>query len=269
MKTTARLKLKNRFPGKFHSDQALPYPVTIIILVWNAVKQTFILLESIIELPLPQNAELLFVDNGSTDTTPDYLKQHQLKIIRNEHNLGYTKAVNQGIQACTTDVVLLNNDTAILQQNWLASMQQTAYEHNGIVGCRLINYEGKVVHAGGTIDRETLRGVNMQCDNFDYRFVFECPYVTFGCVYLRRDIIESVGLLDERFFAYCEDADYCLRSRGAGFRILVDGRVNLLHRGNATSKANKIDNQELIENSYQEFRKKWQFHEFLDIALPA
>ncbi len=247
-----------RKPKRLNNGPPLPRPVTIIVLTWNAVAETMTLIDSIREQPLPENVDLLFVDNGSRDYTVDLLMKLGLRVVINPTNLGYTRGVNRGISETTNDVVLLNNDAALVHKDWLELMQQTAYiEGVGVVGCRLIGHNGEVLHAGGQIDHETWEGTNIHCKLDERREVLDVEFVTFGCVYIKRETIAKVGVLDEGYFAYYEDSDYCYRVREAGMRVVMDGRVNLMHRESASSRHNGMDLKPIIDASRQHFISKW------------
>lgn len=238
-------------------------PVTIIILTYNAVSSTISLIDSINEITLPENAKVLFVDNHSNDYTVDYImKYNEFELIINGQNLGFSKAVNIGIQQSdpSHDIVLLNNDTALIQKNWLHLLQETAYLDSiiGPVGCRLINDLGNVVYAGGWVNPITCAGGNVPCGVNQRRFPLLTSYVTFGCVYLKRDVINQCGLLYPEYFAYCEDLDYCLVARTKGLLSIMDGRVNVLHTEGASSLANPhIDINAIKERSQIILSERW------------
>lgn len=239
----AKLKI-SKVPKRLHTFTALNKPVTIVILTWNAIHATIGLIDSIFEKPLPSNATLLFIDNGSHDYTVDYLMRYdELELIINNKNYGYTYAANQGIKSTTDDIVLLNNDTGILQQNWLQLLQETAYSDPtvGPVGCRLVDDEGRIVHAGGWVNPDTCTGGNVACEPTERLGPTVTSYVTFGCVYLKRELVDRCGLLHEGYFAYYEDLDYCLTAQAHGYQSIMDGRVHVMHSQSASSKANKSE----------------------------
>lgn len=258
----AKLKI-SKVQKKLHSNTMLNKPVTIVILTWNTIQATIGLIDSLFEKPLPLNANLLFIDNGSHDYTVDYLMRYDdLELIINPKNFGYTRAANQGIQSVDTDIILLNNDTGILQQNWIQLLQETAYSQSSVgpVGCRLINEEGKIVHAGGWVNPDTCTGGNVSCELNQRTTPTVTSYVTFGCVYLKRDLINKCGLMHEGYFAYYEDLDYCLLAQEQGYTSVMDGRVNILHLESASSRFNKDEiNIEIIKvHSELLFGTRWR-----------
>ena len=103
--------------------------VTIVILTWNGLPYTKRCLESLHAETDFQGYEVIVVDNGSTDGSVEYLKSIPwIRLIPNSDNKGFAKANNQAIELCdnSSDVVLLNNDTEIIQRDWLAQLQETA-----------------------------------------------------------------------------------------------------------------------------------------------
>lgn len=249
MKITASIKKKS-----IKGQVPLLRPVSLIILTYNHVQETIQLVESWFKYPLPSNAHIIFVDNASKDYTVDFLMLFDEidEIIINHENLGFSKAVNQAIKMTSNDVVLLNNDIEIIQKYWLHGLQMTAYSSPDIgpVGCRLLK-NNEVIHAGGRIDWETYRGENIHCELNDRREVLECDFVTFGCVYLKREVIERCGLLCEDYFMYCEDSDYCLEAKRKGFKIVMDGKINLTHHESASGNKEK---QIIYEQSLEIFK---------------
>ena len=114
--------------------------VTVIILCWNRWDLTQRCLSTIRTHTDLARAEILVVDNGSTDATPRELKRYDwLRVLRNDRNLGFVRGNNVGIAASdrATDVILLNNDIEITQSDWIDRLQATAHAAPdvGVVGC--------------------------------------------------------------------------------------------------------------------------------------
>lgn len=245
-------------PSSIRDKESLELPVTVVVLTWNAFHVTQKYIDSFTEYPLPANAEWQFVDNGSTDQTVPLLRAWKMPLIRNDKNLGFTKAANQGINECTSDVVLMNNDTVVLHKDWLNRMQKTAYSSDdiGIVGCRIADQDGNIIHCGGEVSRSG-QGQNIQCGPEECLGIIDRDYATFACVYIKRSTIEKIGLMDEGYFAYYEDTDYCFRARQAGLRVVIDGSIVILHDENSTTKANNADLESIITQSQTRFLSKW------------
>src|SRR2546423_2092965 len=127
--------------------------VTIIILTWNGLAYTKRCLETLRGRTVFPDYEVVVVDNGSTDGTVEYLRSlHWLRLFENSGNLGFVRGNNRALAECggDSDFVLLNNDTEIIQSEWLSRLQATAYSapEVGGVGARLRRAGGGVQHAG-------------------------------------------------------------------------------------------------------------------------
>lgn len=244
---------------------ALP-PVAIIMLTWNGLHYTRECLESLRELTTGLEYQVIVVDNGSTDGTREYLRGLDwVTLIENETNEGYVRGNNRGIAAAPAgwDVVLLNNDMRIIQADWLARLSEVAHSDPayGVVGCRLIMGDGKLLHAGTYMPTDSFWGWQIgggEEDIGQYAGVREVDGIVGACMYLRRDVIEKVGVLDERYFSYFEDTDYCLRAKQAGYAVVVAGDVNIVHYENVSTKLNKVNFWGIFGQSQQIFLDRWE-----------
>lgn len=241
--------------------------VSIVILTWNGIEYTKQCLESIVQNTVSEEYEVVVVDNGSTDGTVEYLESLDLKnfvLIKNKENLGFTRGNNIAIERIReNDVVLLNNDTIILQKNWLTKMKGLAYQEKeiGIVGCRMINHHNQILHAGSYIRPDDLWGQQIgggQKDRGQFCENREVESVTFACVYIKRAVWNVIGGLNERFFSYFEDTDYCLRARVAGFRVMYCGEVTIVHYQNVSTHINQRSFSKMFLKSQRTFRKLWK-----------
>lgn len=241
-------------------------PVTIIILAWNGLAYTRRCLETLKANTDHPAYQVLVVDNGSTDGTGDYLERlDSVQVIRNGSNLGYSRANNIGILSAPPehDVVLLNNDTEITQSDWLTRMQQTAYERDdtGIVGCRLVRPSGILQHAGAYMPLDTLWGQQIgggEQDINQYNEDRDVESVVFACVYLKRAVLDKAGLLDEEYFCYFEDTDYCARAAEFGFKTRCCGAVTIVHHEHVSTTVNEVPQRTLFLKGQQVFRRKWE-----------
>ena len=240
-------------------------PVGIVVLTWNALPYTKECLQSLRETTDHPAWRLIVVDNGSTDGSVEWLRaQDWITLIENEENLGFTKGCNIGIAACdpVEDVVLLNNDTIQRDPRWLTKLQDVAYARasTGVVGSRLNDGHGLVLHLGSFMQPVAVRGQQLGGLELD---INQCNQdrdvesVVFAQVYIRRDCIERVGVLDEDLFAYFEDTDYCLRVLRAGLGVVCAGDVSTVHHQNVSSRENNVDFWAVYERSRKVFQRKW------------
>ena len=241
-----------------------PLPVSIIVLTWNGIDVTKRCLTSLLEKTTHPDFEVIVVDNGSTDGTCEYLRGIAgIKLIENGENLGFVRGNNLGIRATNRDVLLLNNDTEIIQSDWLERIQEVAYSSAdiGIVGCRLVNDEGELVHAGTYMPLPSYWGQEYPAGEKDigqYIRSREVDGVIAACVYIKRELIDRIGLLDESYFSYYEDTDYCLKAKKAGFRVFMCGSATVKHLENASTSLNRMDFSSTFKRSREIFISKWK-----------
>ena len=239
--------------------------IAIVILTWNGLHLTKRCLSSLIESELPLGTEIIVVDNGSTDGTVEYLRNFKgVQLIENEKNLGYSKAVNIGIQFAPdgSDIVLLNNDIEITEKDWLKKLQLQTYsdERIGVAGVKILKDDGTIQHCGAYIPIDTYWGQQIAGGEIDinqYDGIYDVESVVFACAYIKNEIIRKVGLLCEDFFAYFEDTDYCLRVSKSGYKVVMCGSIRITHSENSSTKINKVSFSDIFLKSQETFKKKW------------
>lgn len=238
--------------------------VNIIILTWNGLDYTKLCLDSLFANTIHDHYKVYVVDNGSTDGTIEYLRtRNDINLIENEKNLGFVRGNNVAIkQIMDGDFVLLNNDIIIKQSDWLSELESTAYddEKNGVVGCRLINEKGEFLHAGTYIYPETYWGQQIgggQKDIGQYPDNRSVQGVVFACAYIKREVMNTIGGLNEAFFSYFEDTDFCLRAIKAGYKCICCGKVTLIHYQNVSTNINKVNFNDMFLKSQKSFEKIW------------
>ena len=239
-------------------------PLSVIVLTWNGLEVTRNCLTTLLDRTSHPDFEVVVVDNGSTDGTLEYLRGVPgITLIENGRNLGFVGGNNVGIGATSGDVLLLNNDTEITQGDWLERMQELAYSSDdiGLVGCRLVNAEGNLVHAGTYMPVPSFWGQEYPGSERDigqYTLDREVEGVIAACVYIKREVIDRVGPLDEEYFSYFEDTDYCLKARGAGYRVFCCGGATVKHLENASTDLNRMDFSGTFKSSREVFIGKWK-----------
>lgn len=228
--------------------------VAIIILNYNGQKVLPECLESVRRIK--GDCHTIVVDNASTDNSPAWVetKFSEVTLIRNQENLGFAAGNNVGIRwALQKDfeaVMLLNNDTKVhpdLIKNLLAADTPLAspkiYFYPGFE----FHYDrykdrdrGRVLwYAGGAIDWNNVWGIHRGVDEVDrgqYDKTTDLEFATGCCLLIRRQVFDTIGWLDPRYFLYFEDLDFCVRARRAGLAIRYVPRAILWHK-NAQSSA--------------------------------
>ncbi|MCW1968541.1 MAG: glycosyltransferase family 2 protein, partial [Anaerolineae bacterium] len=191
--------------------------------------------------------EVVVIDNASTDGTSEWLAtaEHglQVRIIRNEHNIGFAAAINQGIRASAGPLVALLNDDTEPAPGWLAALVSAIGHDDERIGAvaSLMTFAAQpdvVQSAGIAIDRAAIawdrlagRAITapecqQPCDIFG---------ASGGAALFQRVMLDQIGLFDERFFAYLEDADLAWRAQRAGWRCRYAPQARVLHHTSATS----------------------------------
>jgi GT2 family glycosyltransferase len=215
--------------------------VSVIIPVFNQATLTHDCLRALIEHTTPGHFEVLVVDNGSDDTTRAVLSRVSgLRVIRNDENVGFVQACNQGARDARTNLLLfLNNDTYVLP-GWLEALTDTLRRGAdiGAVGAKLLYPAGRLQEAGTVVWRDGTgwnygRGGDPQAPEFNY--VREVDYCSAACLLVRRGVFEAMHGFDLRYApAYYEDADLCFRLREHGYRVLYQPRAEVVHLEGAT-----------------------------------
>lgn len=216
--------------------------VAIIILCYNGLADTLACLASLEQLRYPRERyTLVVVDNASHDDTPQRVREAfpAAVMIENGANLGFAAGNNVGLRYAYTEgfdyALLLNNDTEAdpdLLHGLIAEAE--ADPQVGIVGPTIYYYAEPdlIWSAGGWVDwrRGTSRMDGGERERGQYAAARDVDFVT-GCALLvRRAVIERVGLLDERFFMYYEETEWCVRAARAGFRIRHAPAARLWHK---------------------------------------
>ncbi len=241
-----------------------PRLTSIIILTFNQLRFTEVCIEHIRRYT-PEPYELIIIDNASTDGTVNYLQDQQdIKLVINDQNKGFAKGCNQGIEIAAGDyILLLNNDTAV-SPGWLGNMITCLESDNsiGIVGPRS-NYVKqpqrlKVEYS----NMEEMLSFSTQFNKTsDPSKWFELAMAVGFCMLIKKQVINEVGLLDERFgIGFFEDDDYCRRAREKGFRIMCAGDTFVHHFGSASFIGNKIDYNRLVRKNWQKYQAKWSYN---------
>lgn len=217
--------------------------VSIVIVNWNGKNDTIACLTSIKTMRKKDTVvDTIVVDNGSTNDSVLAIKTTHpwARIVELSENIGFTGGNNRGIREAllhNADYVwLLNNDT-VVDVNALSLLNAFEDESVGVAGSKIYfqagheyhierytkNEKGKVFwYAGGIVDWDNMyashKGVD-EVDHGQYDTASDTPFVT-GCSFMiSKEVIKKAGLLDEKYYLYLEDLDYCLRIKRAGFDL--------------------------------------------------
>ncbi len=199
--------------------------ISVIIPTWNRCELLLRCLDSLAAQTVESN--LVVIDNGSTDGTAETIEAcyPQVRLIRNSTNLGFARAVNQGIRETDSPfLALLNNDTEA-DPAWIASglAALTSLPAYGFFASRMVNYDrrDRLDSTGDCYSRFGLpykRGFGEGTDTFRQRE--EVLGASAGAAFYRRELFDVAGLFDEGYHLYLEDVELSLRAQLHGFRCL-------------------------------------------------
>lgn len=234
---------------------------SIVIVTFNEFPYTKECIDSI-RLRTDEPYELIFVDNGSTDGTADYLESLSgVKLIRNPDNKGFPAAANQGIKAAQgNQVLLLNNDT-VVTTGWLRRLLNALHSSStiGMVGPCSNQVSGPQMIPVSYTDMSSMDGFAWDHGKRHVRLYEETDRLIGFCLLIRKAVIEQIGCLDERFGIGCfEDDDICLRAMRAGWHLLIARESFVHHYGSRTFAAVGVDYAQLIRSNQQRFQDKWK-----------
>ncbi|SHH34062.1 glycosyltransferase family 2 protein [Tepidibacter thalassicus] len=241
--------------------------LSIIIVNYKTYKLTKQTINSIIEKDHNFNYEIILVDNASNDGSVDKLERefkqkiddNIIKIVKNEENLGFSKANNIGIKISKGEYILtLNSDTVIVDDCLRKCLEYIKKDNNiGALGC-------KVLLPNGKIDKSCKRGFPTPQASLFYMLKFDRLFpnnVKFGqynLTYLNENeinevdslvgafmivpkkVISEVGMFDEDFFMYGEDIDWCYRIKKAGYKVIYYPKAQIIHYKGSSSRKKRF-----------------------------
>jgi GT2 family glycosyltransferase len=216
---------------------------SIVVLSYNGLEETTRpCVESILQNTPAEDYELVLVDNGSMDGTPEFLREiadrhHHVKLCLNVGNRGYAGGNNDGMRlAAGRFIILLNNDT-LVPEGWLDPLVRLLEERDDV------GLVGPVTNSAGNEQRIVLDGL----DEASYEPIaagyvsrqrgqwFRTEKLGFFCVAIRRSAYEEIGELDEKFgLGMFEDDDYCFRAKAAGHLLAVVEDCFVYHKGSVS-----------------------------------
>jgi len=244
--------------------------ISIILVNWNGKKDTLACLASLRQVksqksppkadqPLAEKVKSIIVDNGSTDDSVEVIREKfpDVEVLETGKNLGFVGGNNVGIRRALEGgadfVWLLNNDTSVDKNALVALLEACKDPRVGIAGSKIYFASGREYHkerytkedrghvlwyAGGLIDWQNMyashRGVD-EVDKGQYDKTEETPFITGCSMMVKKQVFGKVGLLDEIFFAYLEDVDFCLRAKRAGYKLLYVPQSVVWHKNAGSS----------------------------------
>ncbi|KKW23429.1 MAG: Glycosyltransferase/rhamnosyltransferase [Parcubacteria group bacterium GW2011_GWA2_51_12] len=209
--------------------------------------------------------EVFVVDNASSDGSPEMVREEfpSVALVRNRTNIGYAKANNQAIASSRGRYVLLLNPDVEVRPDTMSKMMAYMDEHPdvGISGCKVLKIDGKLDLAcrrsfptpASSLFRVTGLSFLFPKSRFaSYNLTYlpedeiaEVDSVMGAFLLISRLVIEKIGLLDETFFMYGEDIDWCFRAKEAGFKVMYAPITTVTHDKGSSSR--KVSRKALYE----------------------
>lgn len=223
--------------------------LSIIIVSYNTVGLTRACVESLLQQNLPAKTEIIVIDNASHDDTVLLLRSDfpEVSVLANSTNVGLAAAVNRGLRESRGDYCLILNPDVVALEGAIGQLIDYMDEHSdvGVAGGKLLSPNGKLQYSCYRFYRMMTifyrrtwlgqtswgRAANHSflMKDFDHARVREVDWLMGACLMVRMRALQAVGGMDERFFLYFEDVDWCRRFWQAGWRVTYVPRALFSH----------------------------------------
>jgi len=252
--------------------------VSAIVVNWNAGRALAACLASLFASKLDGPLEVWLVDNASADGSQRQAVQDwpAVKLLQNDTNRGFAAAVNQGLERAHEDLGLLLNPDVVLEPGTVQELVRFLVEHPtaAAVGPRLVDADGTLqgsarrepspltglfgrssvltrLFPGNRVSRREMPGLSEPGED-----PLLVDWISGACLLARRTAWEAVGLMDERFFLYWEDADWCHRFRQAGWQVFYQPAAHAAHHvGVSRARRSVRSALDFHRSAYRYYRK--------------
>ncbi|UCC63976.1 MAG: glycosyltransferase family 2 protein [Anaerolineae bacterium] len=235
--------------------------LSIVIVNWNTRDLLARCLEAVYKTTSKLDFEVIVVDNGSTDGSQEMVRKEfpHVSLIANTNNLGFTKANNQAIRGSQGRYVLLLNSDAFVREHTIEQMVAFLDRHPeaGMAGCKLLYEDGRLqpsCYTFPTLFTEFCIATQLDklfpkspvfgqyCMTYwDFDEVREVDVIMGAFMLVRAAAIDQVGLMDERYFMYSEEVDWCYRFREKGWKIYFYPDAEAVHLGGGTTRQVRVE----------------------------
>ncbi len=258
--------------------------LSLIIPSWNAKKYLCACIESIYRETGNCQFEIIVVDNGSSDGSSEMVEEtfSQVKLVKNKDNLGFAKACNIGIKRASGKYLIIINSDVLLEKKCIELMLNYMKQQPqiGILGPQIHGQDGLLQRSCmgfpnlwsifcRALALDTLfpksklfGGYLMRYWNYDS--IRDVDIIN-GCLWMvRKSALEKVGLLDEQFFFYAEDKDWCKRFNNGGWKVTFYPEAKIVHYGGASSANAPIKyHKEYQKANLQYWQKHYNYFSFI------
>lgn len=222
--------------------------IAVVILNWNG--RTFLekFLPSVVQYS-HKEADIIVADNASTDDSIEFLIENypQIRIIRNDVNVGFASGYNQALKEVKNKYYILLNSDIEVSENWINPILNFMEKDETIAACqpKILSYHNKEYFeyaggAGGFIDKygyPFCRGrifQHLEKDEGQYDDIHEIFWASGAAMFVRAELYNKYGGLDDDFFAHMEEIDLCWRFKNQGYKIMYHPESIVYHVGGGT-----------------------------------
>jgi GT2 family glycosyltransferase len=231
---------------------------SVLIVNYNTRQLLLDCLHSVVETTIGIPVEIWVVDNASTDGSVEAVQSSfpEVHVIANDTNLGFARANNQALTQTNGDILLLLNPDTQLRPGAFAALEQ-AFDSDGVIGVvgpQVLNPDGSIQPSCGSFASTwteflfqtflfkvipspfPLGTVVHTLQRHQYKNKHEVDWVTGACLAIRKEMVKRIGMLDESFFMYGEDMEWCWRARQAGYKVCYQPAAQVVHYSRQASQ---------------------------------
>ncbi|MFC1699071.1 glycosyltransferase family 2 protein [Candidatus Omnitrophota bacterium] len=241
--------------------------LSIIIVSWNTKEYLKKCLDSVYRQTKGITFQVWVVDNASSDGSPEMVQADypQVRLIVNKENVGFARANNQALLQIKARFALLLNSDTVARKDAIYRLVEFMDKNSavGIGGPRLVSPDNKpqpIHYIFPSLATAVFMYLPIK------RLFLHQPrrprplaYVSGACLIIRQEVIDQIGLLEEEWFMYAEDADWCLRAKRAGWKIYIIPDAEVVHYSQQSAKIYGLElmSAEKTKNNYLFFKKHY------------
>ncbi len=212
--------------------------IFVLILNYQRYQDTIRCVQALQKSDLPSNSKILIIDNSNDNQSQNILttKFPKIKFIKSPYNHGFANGNNQGIRLAiknqATHILIINPDV-IVPKKFIKPLLKVFHNHPeaGLVApVHQHRQNGQTfLGLGGKINWKTSKSEQINRPNITLTQAKKYPFISFACVLIKTEVFQEIGLLNELYFMYLEDVDYCLTAGKSGFTSYIQPQVIIKH----------------------------------------
>jgi len=258
--------------------------LSIIIVNYKMAPLVAALVESLLQDELPKKTEIIVVDNNSQDESVAFLRSDypEITVIDNKENLGLAAGVNTGMAAARGQYSLILNPDMVALPGGVAKLVDFMDTHAdaGMAAGKLLSPNGKLQYSCfrfykpmTIVYRRTMLGktkagkaeiARFLMKDFDHASARQVDWLMGACLMVRREVVKQIGGMDERYFLYFEDVDWCRRVWEAGWKVMYVPAAQFSHFHQRSSDGNSLtkifSSRPTREHIKSVIKYFWKFH---------